>query len=58
MDKDRKRTSGKFDQIRGAVKETVGRRTGNERMTTEGRGGRAKGDLRGAGRKLKDAFKR
>ncbi|MFJ1749062.1 CsbD family protein [Streptomyces sp. NPDC088116] len=53
-----KKASARTDQVKGAVKETVGRAVGNERMTTEGRAERAKGDLRQAGQKAKDAFKR
>ncbi|MFI0786037.1 CsbD family protein [Streptomyces lydicus] len=53
-----KKTSAKADQLKGAVKETLGRAVGNERMTAEGRAERAKGDLRQAGHKAQDALKR
>ncbi|MEU9981545.1 CsbD family protein [Streptomyces sp. NPDC050856] len=56
-----KRTSAakaKAEQVEGAAKEAAGRTVGNERLTAEGRGERAKGDLRQAGKKIKDAFKR
>ncbi|MFG3114386.1 MULTISPECIES: CsbD family protein [unclassified Streptomyces] len=53
-----KKTSAKAEQIKGAVKETVGRAVGNERMTAEGRAERAKGDLRQAGHKARDAMER
>ncbi|MFJ7996816.1 CsbD family protein [Streptomyces sp. NPDC096310] len=53
-----KKTSAKTDQVKGAIKETVGRAVGNERLTAEGRAERAKGDMRQAGEKTKDAFKR
>ncbi|BDM69515.1 MULTISPECIES: CsbD family protein [Streptomyces] len=53
-----KKTSAKTEQIKGAVKETVGRAVGNERMTAEGRAERAKGDLRQAGHKARDAMER
>lgn len=53
-----KKTSTKAERAKGAVKENVGRAVGNERMTAEGRAERAKGDIREAGEKAKDAFKR
>ncbi|MET7638079.1 CsbD family protein [Streptomyces sp. NPDC005438] len=55
---ERKKTTAKMEQVKGAVKETVGRSVGNERMTAEGRAERSKGDMRQAGEKAKDAFKR
>ncbi|MEE1756629.1 CsbD family protein [Streptomyces sp. SP18CS02] len=58
MAKKDKRLSAKADKAKGAVKENVGRAVGNERMTAEGRAERAKGDLRDAGQKAKDAFDR
>ncbi|MFE2940498.1 CsbD family protein [Streptomyces sp. NPDC059255] len=57
-DKNSSKTSAKADQVKGAIKETVGRAVGNERLTAEGRAERAKGDLREAGHKAKDAFER
>ncbi|MEU5541280.1 MULTISPECIES: CsbD family protein [unclassified Streptomyces] len=53
-----KKSSAKADQLKGAVKEAVGRAVGNERMTAEGRAERAGGDLREAGQKAQDAVKR
>ncbi|MFH8408832.1 CsbD family protein [Streptomyces sp. NPDC018019] len=53
-----KKASTKTERAKGAVKENVGRAIGNERMTAEGRAERAKGDIREAGEKAKDAFKR
>ncbi|MCF3172139.1 CsbD family protein [Streptomyces sioyaensis] len=53
-----KKTSAKADQLKGAVKETVGRAVGNERMMAEGRAERAGGDLREAAQKAQDAVKR
>ncbi|MEV7425591.1 MULTISPECIES: CsbD family protein [unclassified Streptomyces] len=57
-DSNEKKTSAKVDQVKGAIKENVGRAVGNERLTAEGRAERAKGDVRQAGEKVKDAFKR
>ncbi|MCX5333500.1 MULTISPECIES: CsbD family protein [unclassified Streptomyces] len=48
----------KKEQAKGKAKETMGRAVGNERMTGEGRTGQAKGDMRQAKEKTKDAFKR
>ncbi|BDH15708.1 CsbD family protein [Streptomyces hygroscopicus] len=50
--------AAKTEQVKGAAKETVGRAVGNERMTAEGRAERAKGDMRQAAAKSKDAFHR
>ena len=42
---------------RGSAKKTVGRVTGNRRLRAEGRGDQAKGNLKQAGAKVKDAVK-
>ncbi|MDT9685382.1 CsbD family protein [Streptomyces sp. TRM76323] len=54
----KRKTPAKVQQAKGAVKENVGRAVGNEDMAAEGRTERAQADLREAGRKAKDAFKR
>ena len=43
------------EAIKGSVKEMVGRVTGSRRLRTEGRADRAKGDIKQAGAKVKDA---
>jgi uncharacterized protein YjbJ (UPF0337 family) len=43
------------EAIKGSFKEMVGRVTGSRRLRTEGRVDRAKGDLKQAGAKIKDA---
>ena len=43
------------EAIKGSVKEMIGRVTGSRRLRTEGRVDRAKGDLKQAGAKIKDA---
>jgi uncharacterized protein YjbJ (UPF0337 family) len=43
------------EAIKGSVKEMVGRVTGSRRLRTEGRVDRAKGDIKQAGAKVKDA---
>ncbi|MEV5509678.1 CsbD family protein [Streptomyces orinoci] len=51
------KAKAKAEQAKGAVKHAAGRAVGNERKTAEGRGEKAKGDLRGAKEKAKDAFR-
>ncbi|WP_073919814.1 CsbD family protein [Streptomyces sp. CB00455] len=45
------------EQVKGKVKETVGRAVGNDRMTAEGRADQAKGSARQAKEDTKDAFR-
>jgi uncharacterized protein YjbJ (UPF0337 family) len=52
-----KKNQAKGDQLKGKVKETVGRALGNERLEAEGRAEQSKGDARQAAEKAKDAFK-
>ncbi|MFD6418243.1 CsbD family protein [Streptomyces sp. NPDC060194] len=52
------KAAAKSDQAKGTAKEAAGRITDNERLTDEGRAQQAKGDVREAGEKVKDAFKR
>jgi uncharacterized protein YjbJ (UPF0337 family) len=47
----------KADQIKGQVKEGVGRTTDNRDLEAEGHGDQAKGNLKEAGEKVKDVFK-
>ncbi|MFI7175014.1 CsbD family protein [Streptomyces spororaveus] len=51
------KAEAKGEQAKGKLKETAGRLTGNERMTTEGRAEQATGDARQAKEKVKDVFK-
>jgi uncharacterized protein YjbJ (UPF0337 family) len=44
------------ETAKGNVKEGVGKATGNESLEAEGHGDQAKGDLKQAGEKVKDAF--
>jgi uncharacterized protein YjbJ (UPF0337 family) len=48
-----KNTAGK---AAGKVREGAGKVTGNESLEAEGRGDQAKGNLKQAGEKAKDAF--
>ncbi|CAJ64675.1 conserved hypothetical protein [Frankia alni ACN14a] len=47
-----------MDELRGRGKETAGKATGNRDLRAEGRGERGVADLRDAGEKAKDAFRR
>lgn len=46
-----------MDKGKGKAKEAAGHAVGNESMEAEGRADQAKGDLRQAGEKAKDAVK-
>jgi uncharacterized protein YjbJ (UPF0337 family) len=50
-------TSGTEDKIKGTVKEAVGKLTGDRRTEAEGQTDQVKGDVKNAGRDLKDAAK-
>ncbi|MGO4250124.1 CsbD family protein [Paenarthrobacter sp. RAF54_2] len=45
------------EKIAGKAKEAAGKLTDNERLEAEGKGEQTKADLKGAGEKVKDAFK-
>ncbi|MFC8721798.1 CsbD family protein [Kitasatospora sp. NPDC057198] len=45
------------DKLKGTAKESAGKAVGNERLEAEGKADKAKGDLKQAGEKAKDAFK-
>ena len=46
------------EKATGKVKEGAGKVTGHEPLEAEGRGDQAKGNLKQAGEKVKDAFKK
>jgi uncharacterized protein YjbJ (UPF0337 family) len=48
----------KVDEAAGKAKEATGKATDNERLEDEGRADQAKSDIKQAGEKVKDAFKR
>ncbi|MFB7408231.1 CsbD family protein [Streptomyces sp. NPDC056202] len=54
---DKEKGRAKAEQVKGRLKEMVGRALGNERMTAEGRAEKAKGNARQAKEKIKDIFK-
>jgi len=45
-------------QAKGKLKETVGKVSGNDKVRAEGKADQVKGDVKQAGEKLKDAFKK
>ncbi len=47
----------KAQATKGTIKEKVGDAIGNEQMEAEGAADKAKGNLKQAGEKVKDAFK-
>jgi uncharacterized protein YjbJ (UPF0337 family) len=47
----------KADELKGKVKEGVGDATGDRDLQAEGQADQAKGNLKQAGEKIKDAFK-
>jgi uncharacterized protein YjbJ (UPF0337 family) len=53
-----RKISHKAEAVKGALKKTVGRLTGSRRLRTKGRADQAKGNLKQAGAKVKDAVKR
>jgi len=46
------------ENLAGKSKETVGKLTGDERLEAEGKTDQAKSELKAAGEKVKDAFKK
>ncbi len=49
--------ANKAEELKGRAKEAVGDATDNEQWQAEGRAERAKGSLKQAGEKVKDAFR-
>ena len=48
----------KAEAVKGSIKRSAGRLTGNRRLRAEGRGDKVKGNMKQAGAKVKDAVKR
>jgi uncharacterized protein YjbJ (UPF0337 family) len=53
-----KKIAHKAEAVRGAFKKTAGRLTGSRRLRAKGRSDQAKGNLKQAGAKVKDALRR
>ena len=45
-------------KVKGKVKETAGKATGNDSLRAKGKADQMKGNLKQAGEKVKDAFKK
>jgi uncharacterized protein YjbJ (UPF0337 family) len=52
------KAKNKVENLAGKAKETLGNATGDARTRDEGRGDQAKSNLKDAGEKVKDAFKK
>ena len=52
------KAANKVTQVRGKIKKKAGQATGNTGLEAEGRAEQSKGDLKQAGEKVKDAFKK
>ncbi len=50
--------NNKVEQVKGKFKEGVGDATDDKSMENEGKADQTKGDLKQAGEKVKDAFKK
>jgi uncharacterized protein YjbJ (UPF0337 family) len=53
-----KKAHAKAKELKGKVKKTAGKATGNRRVESEGKAEQAMGDLKQAGEKVKDVFKK
>ena len=51
------KAKNKAEELKGQAKEGLGRATDDDELQVEGRTDQAKGDLKQAGEKVKDAFK-
>lgn len=51
------KTSNKAEDVKGKVKESTGKATGNESLEAEGKTDQSKSSLKQAGENVKDAFK-
>ena len=52
------KAANKVTELKGKAKKETGKTIGNEQMEAEGRADQAKGNLKQAGEKVKDAFKK
>ncbi|MCW2939677.1 MAG: CsbD family protein [Actinomycetia bacterium] len=53
-----KKARAKAEELKGKVKKIAGRAAGNRRVESEGKAEQAMGDLKQAGEKVKDVFKK
>jgi uncharacterized protein YjbJ (UPF0337 family) len=52
------KAANKVKEVKGKVKKKIGKETGNDDLIAEGTADQAEGNLKQAGEKLKDAFKK
>ena len=52
------KAANKATEVKGNIKEGLGKATGDQEMEAEGKGDQVKGNLKQAGEKVKDAFKK
>lgn len=52
------KAKNKVQETKGHAKEAAGKATNDKRLQAEGKGDRAAGNLKQAGEKVKDAFKK
>jgi uncharacterized protein YjbJ (UPF0337 family) len=52
------KAANKAKEVKGKVKKDAGKAVGNPRLEAEGRADQTEGNLRQAGEKVKDAFKK
>jgi uncharacterized protein YjbJ (UPF0337 family) len=52
------KTRNKVEELRGQAKEKIGEATDDEALERQGRTDQSKADIKQAGEKVKDAFKR
>ena len=52
------KAADKAKEVKGTVKENVGKAAGNPELEAEGKADRVEGNLKQAGEKVKDAFRK
>jgi uncharacterized protein YjbJ (UPF0337 family) len=52
------KANNKGEELKGSAKEALGKATGNEELEAEGKTDKVAGNLKQAGEKVKDAFKK
>jgi uncharacterized protein YjbJ (UPF0337 family) len=52
------KAANKVKEVKGKVKKNIGKKTGNDDLVAEGQADQVEGNLKQAGEKVKDAFKK
>jgi len=55
---DREHVKGAADKVKGSIKDTAGKMTGDKKLQSEGKIDKAKGDLHNAAGDVKDGIRR